>query len=264
MQCFDTLPAWITHRSAFDPACRIGFVPTMGNLHAGHASLIKQSLQDTDYTLVSVFVNPMQFNEAADYHHYPRTLERDKALLQQLGVHACLIPTPEAIYPEGQRFQIQETDFSTQLEGEHRPGHFTGVLTVVMKLLQLVKPHIAYFGEKDYQQYTLLRDMVKDFFMGIRIQACPTVRESSGLACSSRNTRLNPEQRQLADQFATLFHQPRRCEEIIAALTALTIRVDYLTEYQGRRWAAVWIDNVRLIDNYSLLSPIDITHSACI
>ena len=139
------------------------------------------------------------------------------------------------------------------MEGKHRPGHFTGVLTVVMKLLNLVKPTRVYFGEKDYQQFQLIHDMADAFFMDVDVRACPTIREPSGLACSSRNLRLTPKQRELADQFAKLFHQPLPLNKILTQLKAREIDVDYLEEHNGRRFAAVHIGDVRLIDNYASL-----------
>ena len=139
------------------------------------------------------------------------------------------------------------------MEGKHRPGHFNGVLTVVMKLLQLTRPHKAYFGEKDYQQYLLIQEMVNAFFMDVEIKPCPTIREPSGLAYSSRNNRLNQEQKIVANQFANVFHQyDKSCERIAEELTALGITAEYVEEHQNRRFAAVVIGDIRLIDNYSV------------
>jgi len=161
-----------------------------------------------------------------------------------------LLPDEQTMYADKYRYQLQENEYSLLMEGQQRPGHFTGVLTVVMKLLNLVKPQRAYFGEKDYQQLQLIREMVNAFFMDIDIKGCPTIRESSGLAYSSRNNRLNPEQRLLAEQFARIFHQQLPCAEIIAELISIGVAVDYIIDYQDRRFAAVNIGDIRLIDNY--------------
>ena len=250
MQVFHQLNEWIALRNSLPKPLSLGFVPTMGNLHAGHASLYTRSKQENDCTVASLFVNPKQFNNPDDFSHYPRTLEADLKLLQQLGVDYCLLPTEEAIYGDGYRYQLQETTLCQRMEGRQRPGHFTGVLTIVMKLLNLVRPERAYFGEKDYQQYLLIRDMVAAFFMDLDIRVCPTLREASGLAYSSRNNRLSPDQRLKAEQFARIFHQDKPCEQLIAELQAQGIEVEYLEEHQGRRFTAVKIGEIRLIDNY--------------
>jgi pantoate--beta-alanine ligase len=138
------------------------------------------------------------------------------------------------------------------MEGKERPGHFNGVLTVVMKLFNMIQPQRAYFGEKDYQQYLLIREMTAAFFMDIEIKVCPTIRETSGLAYSSRNNRLTQDQRQKAEKFATIFHQPKPCEELTDTLQNIGVTVEYLEEFQGRRFTAVWIDDIRLIDNYKI------------
>ncbi|GGI89024.1 pantoate--beta-alanine ligase [Legionella impletisoli] len=252
MKLFYNLAEWQSFRRAILPEHQIGFVPTMGNLHAGHASLYQKSTSENDITVASLFINPTQFNQPDDFKLYPRTLEADLALLKDLNVDYCILPNEETMYSDGYRYQIHENKESLAMEGAHRPGHFTGVLTVVMKLLNLVKPHRAYFGEKDYQQYQLIKDMVAAFFMEIEILSCPTVRETSGLACSSRNNRLQPSHRELADQFAHIFHQPLPKQALIDRLNKLGIEVEYLEENDNRRFVAVKIGSVRLIDNYSL------------
>lgn len=252
MQIFRTITDWQDFRRELTPSLSLGFVPTMGNLHAGHASLFEKSKQNNDLTAVSVFINPTQFNQADDYTHYPRTLEADLNLLEDNGVDYCLLPDEKAMYAEGYRYQIEENTLSLLMEGQQRPGHFNGVLTVVMKLLNLVKPTIAYFGEKDYQQYLLINDLVRDFFMDVRIQPCPTIREPSGLAYSSRNSRLNSDQRALAETFAHIFHQKKSCEQLINELQHKGIQVEYLLDYASRRFVAVTIGTIRLIDNYGL------------
>ena len=252
MHIYNNIDEWRRVRQALPSNLTLGFVPTMGNLHVGHASLFTASRQDNDCTIASIFINPTQFNQASDFTLYPRTLDDDLELLANTGVDYCLLPDDKVIYADGYRYQIEENKYTQNMEGLQRPGHFTGVLTVVMKLLNIAKPHRAYFGEKDYQQLQLIRDMVTTFFMDIEIKPCPTIREASGLAYSSRNGRLNSEQRQLADQFAVIFHQKLPCEQIIAQLKAIDVGVDYIEEHAGRRFAAVSIEGIRLIDNWAL------------
>ena len=252
MQIFHNLDEWRRVRYELPATLSIGFVPTMGNLHHGHASLYESSRLENDCTVASIFINRTQFNQPDDYTHYPRTLDADLELLSNLGVDYCLLPTEDAMYADAYQFQIQESHDSLRMEGKQRPGHFTGVLTVVMKLLNLVKPQRAYFGEKDYQQLQLIRKMVAAFFMEIDIKSCATVREETGLPFSSRNNRLNKEQRQLADQFARLFHQAIPQEQLIAMLNDIDVVVEYVEEYEGRRFIAVRVGDIRLIDNYKI------------
>lgn len=251
MKIFHHLDEWRSFRHTIPAKLSIGFVPTMGNLHHGHASLYKMSQQENDRTIASLFINPTQFNHRDDFTHYPRTLDADLELLQNHGVDYCLLPTEQAIYVDNYHYQVQETHCSLPLEGQHRPGHFTGVLTIVMKLLNLVKPHRAYLGEKDYQQLQLIRGMVSAFFMDIEIIPCPTVREPSGLPYSSRNNRLSNEQRQIASQFAHIFHQMTvPIDQLINKINDLGVEVEYLEEHDGRRFVAIKIGDIRLIDNY--------------
>ena len=248
----NSLADWRAARRALPNNTSLGVVPTMGNLHAGHISLVTQSQQDNDKTAVTLFVNPTQFNNPNDFTHYPRTLEADLAQLEHAGVDYCLIPNQELMYADNYRYQLEETELSLIMEGAHRPGHFTGVLTVVMKLFNLVRPTRAYFGEKDFQQLSLIRDMVEAFLLDIEIKSCPTIREPSGLAYSSRNTRLSSEGRKHAEAFASIFHQASSCEKAIIALKKININIDYIEEHHGRRFAAVLIEKIRLIDNYAL------------
>lgn len=252
MQIYHNLDEWRRVRETLPATLSVGFVPTMGNLHSGHASLFTASQRENDCTIASLFINPTQFNQLDDFTHYPRTLDADLALLANTGVDHCILPTEQAIYADGYRYQIVENKRGLLMEGSHRPGHFTGVLTVVMKLLNLVKPHRSYFGEKDYQQFQLIRDMAEAFFMTTEIKACPTIRETSGLAYSSRNHRLSTDQRNIADQFAQIFHQKKSCEQIITELNQIGVAVDYIEEHDNRRYAAVTIGDIRLIDNYAL------------
>lgn len=252
MQIIHNIEDWQAIRRQVDPSLSIGLVPTMGNLHLGHQSLFEICRQNNDLTVVSIFINPTQFDRSEDFKHYPKTLEADLTLLGKVGVDYCLVPEISSLYPEGFRYRIEEHKNSIPLEGAKRPGHFSGVLTVVMMWLQIVKPHRSYFGEKDYQQYQLIRDMAKAFFLDIDIIACPTIRESSGLAFSSRNNRLSQTERILAQHFAKILHQKKSCAEIADELTSLGIQVDYIEDYEQRRFAAVYIGDIRLIDNYAL------------
>jgi len=184
----------------------IGFVPTMGALHAGHISLVKESVQNNDITVVSVFVNPTQFNDKNDLLKYPRTLEADCELLQENGVDIVFAPSVEEMYPEPDTRQFCYSPLDTVMEGAFRLGHFNGVCQIVSKLFDAVMPDRAYFGEKDFQQLAIIREMVRQMEYPIEIVGCPIVRESDGLAMSSRNTRLSAEERENALKISqTLF-----------------------------------------------------------
>ncbi|MDC0612611.1 pantoate--beta-alanine ligase, partial [Vibrio sp.] len=182
----------------------IGFVPTMGNLHEGHLTLVKNAQAHADVVVVSIFVNPMQFDKADDLANYPRTLEDDLAKLNERGVDLVFTPTPDVMYPKGMEQQtfVEVPGISSMLEGASRPGHFRGVSTVVTKLFNIVRPDVACFGEKDYQQLALIRQMVDDMEMGITIIGVPTIRELDGLAMSSRNNLLTLDERQRAPVLA--------------------------------------------------------------
>lgn len=244
MRIFTDLDEWKSFRKTLPQEQKLGFVPTMGNLHPGHTSLFLTSCKENNFTLSSLFINPTQFNRVDDYKLYPRTLEADLKIMNDSGVNFCLLPDEQYLYADGYNYQIHEQKLSQLMEGLHRPGHFNGVLTVVMKLLQLSRPDRAYFGEKDYQQLQLIQEMVKAFFMDIEIKACPTIRETSGLAFSSRNNRLNKEQRMQAEEFARIFHQRKTCMMIKDELENKGIGVDYIEEYFGRRYAAVVIGGI--------------------
>ncbi|MBB6055526.1 pantoate--beta-alanine ligase [Tolumonas osonensis] len=183
---------------------RIAFVPTMGNLHNGHLTLVREAKSHADVVIVSIFVNPMQFDRAEDLANYPRTLSEDCALLEQEGVTAVFTPTPAIMYPQGLDTQtfVEVPGISYLLEGAMRPGHFRGVSTVVTKLFNIVQPDIACFGQKDYQQLALIRKMVRDMAMPIDIIGVPTVRAEDGLALSSRNGYLSAEERVKAPALA--------------------------------------------------------------
>lgn len=176
----------------------IGFVPTMGALHAGHLSLVQASCARCDVTVVSIFVNPTQFGPQEDFSRYPRNLDDDLAKLAVHNVDCVFAPSVEAMYPEGFQTYVEVEDVTALWEGAHRPGHFRGVTTVVAKLFNQVMPDLAFFGHKDYQQSVVIRRMVADLAMPVQIEVCPTVREADGLALSSRNVYLSPEERQQA------------------------------------------------------------------
>lgn len=250
MQIIQNINDWKKIRQAITQP--LGFVPTMGNLHIGHSSLIKKSTEETAQTIVSIFINPTQFNVKEDFNNYPKSLENDIALLENLNIDYLLLPTKEDIYVDNYKFQLQFHESKPGMENLYRPNHFTGVLTVVMKLFNLVKPNVAYFGEKDYQQCMLVHDMVKAMHMDIEIKSCPTIREASGLAYSSRNNRLSSNGKKLADNFAKIFHSNHSMDEIAKQLNSLKIKIEYLTEQYNRRFIAVIIENIRLIDNYAL------------
>lgn len=229
----------------------VGFVPTMGALHAGHRALLERARAENERVVLSIFVNPSQFNDPNDLANYPRTLEADIALARDC-VDVIFTPLPEEIYRDGYRFRVTETELSRRWEGVHRPGHFDGVLTVVLKLLNAVQPTRAYFGEKDWQQLQLVRDMADALLLPVEIVACPTVREPDGLAMSSRNRRLSELGRQHAAEFP---HALRTARDAAAAAAYLRVRgfeVDYVEDSNGVRLGAVRIDGVRLIDNVRL------------
>jgi pantoate--beta-alanine ligase len=176
----------------------IGFVPTMGALHQGHASLVKRSVEENDVTAVSVFVNPTQFNDKNDLKNYPRNLQADCELLQSIGADIVFAPEVEEMYPEPDTRTFSFAPLDTVMEGGCRPGHFNGVAQIVSKLFYAVEPDKAYFGEKDFQQLAIIREMVKQLEIPVKIIGCPIVRESDGLALSSRNMLLSDEERQRA------------------------------------------------------------------
>ncbi len=176
----------------------IGFVPTMGALHQGHLSLVKQAVAENMAVVVSIFVNPTQFNDPGDLEKYPRTLESDLKLLEQTGCKVVFAPSAKEVYPEPDTRQFNFGQLETGMEGKHRPGHFNGVAQVVSKLFDMVKPHKAYFGRKDFQQLAIIKAMVKQLNLDIEIVPCEIVREENGLAMSSRNELLKPEERKNA------------------------------------------------------------------
>lgn len=230
-------------------ASTLGFVPTMGGLHAGHLDLVKRALEENERVVASVFLNRTQFNKQEDFDSYPAVFEEDLQALRALGVDAVFAPRYEDLYPDGYRYQVSESEQSKELEGEHRPGHFDGVLTVVMKLLVLGAATRAYFGEKDWQQLQLVKGMVEAFFLPVEIVACPTIREESGLAMSSRNRRLSAEGLQKAARFNQILNTADSEESAVAALAAAGFEPEYVVDRGTRRLGAVVLEGVRLIDN---------------
>jgi pantoate--beta-alanine ligase len=218
----------------------IGFVPTMGALHAGHAALVQKACSENEICVVSIFVNPTQFNNAEDLQKYPRTLEKDTTLLESLGVHFVFAPTAEEMYSAEEiqaRFSFDFNGLDEVMEGKMRPGHFNGVVQVVSRLFELVRPTRAYFGEKDFQQLAIIRHMVEHStlssnFNNLKIVGCPIVREASGLALSSRNERLSDNEKQTAVAIS---------QTLIASLE--WAKTDSLEEVQKRV-----IDTINAID----------------
>lgn len=227
----------------------VGFVPTMGALHEGHLSLARRSQKENQITVVSIFVNPTQFHDAQDLSRYPRVVEQDQEKLSILGVDYLFLPTYEEMYPDGFTYKVTEARVSQELCGLFRPGHFDGVLTVVLKLLNLVGAHRAYFGEKDFQQWELVSGMGRAFFLDTEIVACPTLRDLDGLALSSRNQLLTQAEREKAPAFFRLLNQPLSDQEISKMLEENGFDVDYVQTKSGRRYGAVRLGKVRLIDN---------------
>jgi pantoate--beta-alanine ligase len=251
MRISHSVEEWLRCRSAINGES-IGFVPTMGALHTGHASLIERCRKESDIAVVSIFINPLQFNDPKDLERYPQTLDQDLSLLERLGVEEVFIPPAVEIYPPGCRYYVDELSTAAHMEGLHRPGFFRGVMTVVLKLLNLVRADRAYFGEKDYQQLRVISGMASDFFIPTEIVACSTVRQASGLAESSRNSLLSCDARRKA----ACIHRALTTASTSAAAQAMLeddgFKVEYVEEHWGRRFAAVFLEGVRLIDNVPL------------
>ena len=254
----------------------VGLVPTMGALHAGHASLVKRSVAENDATVVSIFVNPTQFNDKNDLAKYPRTLEADCRLLEQCGATFAFAPSVEEIYPEPDTRHFSYAPLDTVMEGAFRPGHFNGVCQIVSKLFDMVKPDRAYFGEKDFQQLAIIRKMVQDLNFDIEIVGCPIVREEDGLAKSSRNTYLSDEERKAALCLSRsvklgqeIIHAGISAEELLGKMRAVIekeplAKIDYVSMVDALTMQpvekadhnvlvamAVYIGKTRLIDNFS-------------
>ncbi|MFN3869960.1 MAG: pantoate--beta-alanine ligase [Aquificaceae bacterium] len=256
----------------------IGFVPTMGYLHEGHRELIRTSKIQDDITIVSIYVNPLQFGEGEDFERYPRDLERDMSICEEEGVNAVFAPLDADMYPEKPLINIEIKGLTDILEGEFRPGHFSGVCTVVLKLFNIIQPDRAYFGEKDYQQLKVVQKLVKDLNLPVEIVPVKTVREKDGLALSSRNTYLKPEERESA---LSLYKSFLLAEKLIKggnkdtnsikqALREFIMKhphvkkIDYIeitdedlrpvqeVKEGDRILLAVWVGDTRLIDNWRI------------
>jgi pantoate--beta-alanine ligase len=259
----------------------IGFVPTMGALHEGHISLVKRAKQENDITLVSIFVNPLQFGPSEDFERYPRDIKGDIEKLEKEKVDIIFLPETSSIYPEGFLTYVEVKEISERLCGAFRPGHFRGVSTVVTKLLNIAKPTRAYFGQKDFQQSVIIKQLVKDLDMGIDIVICPTIREQDGLAISSRNAYLNKIQRNAS---TVIYRSLKEASDLIKSgvrdgnnIKALMLdrltrepevsSIDYAGVYDSNNLAeiseikgdvllavALRIGNTRLIDNMLVIS----------
>jgi pantoate--beta-alanine ligase len=253
----------------------IGFIPTMGYLHEGHLSLVGESRKKTDTTIVSIFVNPAQFGPGEDFKAYPRDRVRDSALLRKEGVDLLFFPDAKDMYPPGFRTYVEVTGLQDKLCGRTRPGHFRGVCTVVLKLFEIVRPDAAFFGQKDAQQVLIIQKMVKDLDLGIKVEALPIIREPDGLALSSRNRYLSPEERKAAlvlsrslkEAERLISRGEKRADKIIEKIKAMIgreplARIDYAEIVDGRELEpvrsiregalialAVFIGKTRLIDN---------------
>ena len=268
--------AW--SRSAHASGKTIGFVPTMGALHAGHAQLISQSANENNLTVVSIFVNPSQFNVAEDFDKYPRTFDADVEIAQNHGATAIYAPSAESMYPPAYRTYVEPGASADPMEGEGRPGHFRGVATVVVKLIHAVQPHRAYFGQKDFQQLAVVTETIRSLDMDVVVIGAPTVREPDGLALSSRNVRLTPEAREqapvIAQALAKTLQKFQTGERSASALEAVARQVlesasrgniEYVTVCDRNTLIrsdraseasvlciAYWFDDIRLIDNILL------------
>ena len=256
----------------------VGFVPTMGALHQGHAELFARSVSENKRTVVSIFVNSLQFNSASDLEAYPRQLEQDQAIAEQQGVDVLFVPDHEEMYPSGFASVISAGTIAQHMEGLHRPGHFDGVATVVVKLLNTVMPDVAYFGLKDFQQLAVIRNVVQDLNINCEVRGVPTVRNELGLALSSRNSRLSPDHlSQASSIYALLLEMRTQAQARKTQTTTLAdhfnngmksisaAKVEYvevvdsttllpvITAHEGTTiCVAVWFGGVRLIDNISI------------
>lgn len=242
----------------------IGFVPTMGALHRGHAALVEKAARENDRVIVSVFVNPLQFGPNEDYGRYPRALPADRKLVSAAGAHAVYAPSAGEMYPEGFHTHVEVEGLSDLYCGRYRPGHFRGVATVVLKLFNQVRADRAYFGEKDWQQVRVLEDMVRDLDVGVELVRVPIVREDDGLALSSRNAYLSPAERRAAPALRRALEAGRaearrrnsRAETVGAsvrrALAGTGLKLQYASILDGRLLAAAYLGRTRLIDNIPL------------
>lgn len=236
---------------------KVGLVPTMGALHAGHASLVKRSVNENEVTVVSVFVNPTQFNDKNDLVKYPRTLDADCKLLEACGATYAFAPSVEEMYPEPDTRQFSYAPLDTVMEGAFRPGHFNGVCQIVSKLFEAVKPHRAYFGEKDFQQLAIIREMVRQMQFDLEIVGCPIVREEDGLALSSRNARLSAEERENALKISQTLFKSRTFAATHTVSETLKFVEDAITAVPGLRLEYFEIvdgNTLQKVDNWNQTS----------
>lgn len=238
----------------------IGFVPTMGALHEGHASLVRKSTEQNDVTFVSVFVNPTQFNNKEDLEKYPRNIQRDAELLASLHADFVFAPTPEEMYSEEEmqtRFQFDFGGLDEVMEGKMRPGHFNGVVQVVSKLFRLVEPDKAYFGEKDYQQLAIIRRMVKLMDFGdLQIVGCPIVREASGLALSSRNERLSAAEKETAVNISHILFESRQLTQSQSVKQVESWVIEQINRVEG-----LTVEYFEIVDQTTLQPAPDFSHA---
>ncbi len=233
-------------------ASSVGFVPTMGALHEGHMSLVNRAVEENDLVVASVFVNPTQFNDKDDLARYPRTPEADIAMLEQAKCNIVFMPSVEEMYPEEDTRVFDFGPLQSTMEGRFRPGHFNGVAQIVSKLFFAVEPDKAYFGEKDFQQVAIVRQMVKQLGLGVQIVACPIVREESGLAKSSRNTLLTPEQRKKAALISqTLFASVEKAGQMNVAELRDWVTAAFVSDSEFK------LDYFEIVDGNSLMSVND-------
>lgn len=274
----DWKPIWT---AIFKENKQLGFVPTMGALHQGHLDLVAKSIESMDFTVVSIFVNPTQFNSSEDFQNYPQTLEADLALLESAGADFVFVPSVATLYPQPTHLRFDFGNLEQVLEGEFRPGHFNGVGLVVSKLFHLIQPTCAFFGQKDLQQVAIIKRLVQDLSFGLSIEVVPTRREKDGLAMSSRNQRLSPAERQ---QAVLLYSQLLLAKERLLAgepwgsvladtklafLTAANCQLEYFallhpetfeifdtfTQEDARSLCiAAYVGPVRLIDNLPIIA----------
>jgi pantoate--beta-alanine ligase len=240
---------------------RLGFVPTMGALHAGHLSLVKAARGQSDCVAASIFVNPLQFGPNEDFSKYPRTFDRDRQLLEAEKVDVLFAPKVEAMYPAGAKTTVEVAELSERLDGRSRPGHFKGVTTIVSKLLNIVQPDLAFFGQKDAAQVAVIRRMVRDLDMNVQIVICPIVREPDGLAMSSRNSYLDPQQRKQALALYRALTRMQfladRGERSIASLIEAGKQV--IAEEPGAK-----LDYLEIVDPDSLETVTDLSRGALV
>ncbi len=250
MKCIETVDAMKKQVFAWQQAQqKIGFVATMGHLHQGHGFLLERAKSENDVVVLSIFVNPSQFNDPEDFKHYPKTPEQDLAFAKDLGVDVVFMPDAKAMYPDQAQYKVKESIEYQRLEGACRPGHFDGMLTIVLKLLLLISPQHAYFGEKDYQQWQLVEGLCRAFLLDVKIIGCPTQREEDGLALSSRNSKLSAQERKQAAWIHRIIQSPISGDAMKQQLQEQGFRLEYVEKMAGRILVAVYLGQTRLIDN---------------